>query len=441
MEGRPTLYVLAGPEGSGKSTFYAQNLQYQQKLGDESRPVFVQTGAVGSAQIIKLLMEDRRPMVAETSFSRTEDVDLVRTAKLAGYRVALLHIQTSSATLAEARVAERIKEGGAVASAATVREDYARSAPLIAQASRMADFTLVYDSSALNVTPRHLITLERGEVSKRAPEKDMPVWAWQAYGPQLKEHQLSIENPAEKSFAGAVEKAEQLRPGAHVRIAGHVSASYEGQIVHTTKHHVLQQTGDKEFVAHFKTRIPVIPKPGQEIAIDYGRDRNMARVTFVPEPGYLRDDRSAVEFREQLENKSLKSIEKLARDEDAKAAAQGRMDARQFLELPRHVAVENPRIAAAYAAADALEEKASSFAPHKVGVSSDINLIIRNSVASALATGRDIQIGREQLEVLQGLAGRSVAQSETASRSASADSQRYSRVSSAARQQARGLEL
>ncbi len=175
---------------------------------------------------------------------------------------------------------------------------------------------------------------------------------------------------AEQSFADAAAKAERLVPGAHVAVAGHKPGSYSGPVVEYSRHHVLQQTGPKEFVAHFDSRLAVPPLKDQNVRIEYDANRNPGKVEYVA-PAASRDP------------------EKL------------KAETRDFLTKPREEAEKNPRLAAAYAAYDALSNKAADAFPRNSQVEREIDQLIKNSIAARLSSGENIIIGKGQTDAVQ----------------------------------------
>lgn len=364
MEGKPTLFVIAGPEGSGKTTFYEQSLEAQQRLGPQVR-------RAPNLEIAGLSGRDAGDkgysVLVETSLAQQRDLDQLKQAKDAGYRVVLFHVQTQSADLNVARVAERVNEGGRGAPEATVRAEYAKSPQLIAEAAKIADRTFVYDNSALNEPPKHVLSLERGRVSRATQE--IPNWVREAYGQQLAAHREANVSPAERSFAEAVDKAEQRVPGAKVQIAGYRAGDYQGPVVDGTRHHVLQQTGEKEFTAHFKDRLAVVPQPGQAVTLRYGADRDLGKVEYQPpskEPAAARNDR-----------------------------------AQQFLKESHGAAERSAGLQPEHAAYDALRAKASEAAPRNEQIRGDVENVIRRSIASRIQAGTNIEVSRGQVDAVQ----------------------------------------
>lgn len=393
-EGKPTIYIVAGPEGSGKSAMLQQNAAQREGLsphlkgehigadkpllsgakasellGDKSANSHAASQVVALQQARNAVAE-KKSFTYETSFANRGDLNLVDQAKANGYRVVIAHVQTGSAELNVARVAERAREGGRDASPAAVRQEYQAAPKLIAEASKKADYTFVMDSSALNQPARHLATLERGRVTNSVPNAEMPGWAKEAYSQQLQAHRDSRTTPAERSFASAIDKAEQLVPRANVKVAGHEQGSSSGPVVDRSSHHLLQQTGPKDFVVHFESRLAVPVKNGQDVTLSYGANREAGKVTYnAPEA---------------------------SRDPEKVKA-----EVRDFLTQPRAQAEKNPRLAAAYSAYDALHAKAAETGPRNEQVEKGVDQAIKNSIAARLSTGKQVEVTRSSVDAVQ----------------------------------------
>lgn len=386
-QGKPVLMIVAGSEGSGKTTHIEQDIPKIKTPGYE-RPfvsadkvqgeLLRETGtrAFGAGNLIaeqqtRELIAQRKSVTYETSFSNPRDVDLVKDAKAAGYHVSIHQVQVKSVELAQARVAERVREGGRDAPASTIRAEFENSPKLVAQASKYADYTFVQDSSRLNEPARTLAVIEKGKIRSAVPEAEMPEWAKKAYAQQLSTYRDGNVSAAEKSFAQAVDRAEKLSPGATVRVAGHQPGEFKGPIVASTQHHELQKTGEKEFVAHFRERLAISPGKDNEVAIKYGADRDKARVEYLaPKP---------------------------ANENEAKA------DARQFIEKAqgKNLSVQNPRVEAAYSAFTQLEAKIAETNPRTDKVEREVTDMARNSIAARLASGKTVEINRQTVEQVQ----------------------------------------
>ena len=187
--------MLAGPNGAGKSTVYqtrvAPSLSVPFINADDIQRTELKTrdvnAAYEAAQIASARRDDflksKRSYATETVFSHESKLNLIRQAKEIGYRVMLFHVGVASPELAIARVAERVKEGGHDVPPEKIRDRYDRNGPLIRQAAHIADKALVFDNSALNKPPSHIMSFSSGKLSFVIPE--LPMWALKIYGADL----------------------------------------------------------------------------------------------------------------------------------------------------------------------------------------------------------------------------------------------------------------
>lgn len=204
MTSRPTLHLIAGINGAGKTSFYRYQLQRltpgaefvnADELGQQLWPgrelEHVEEAARLAAERRAILLTELRTFVAETVFSHESKLDLVRDAKRRGFRVILYHIHVSTPELAKARVATRIHQGGHPVPAEKVDVRFDRTLRLIPRAAADADLTLVFDNSGRAATTHvHVLTLERGRAVKiREP---VPQWVERAYAEPLARYREAL---------------------------------------------------------------------------------------------------------------------------------------------------------------------------------------------------------------------------------------------------------
>ena len=279
---QPTLWIIAGVNGAGKTTFYQERLSKQtnaefvnadvmererwpnevgkhsltaQKLADERR---------------RELLQQKKSFIAETVFSHPSKVDLVRDAKAAGFRVELIHINVRNAELAIKRISRRVSKGGHNVPDETVRARYPRALAMVKQAMAIADRTRIFDNSAFGKPHQYVMTIEQGRVTKAG--ENLPQWAREEFKQELSHISPARQNPAAASFADAKSIVQKLAgTDASLRIARPRTA-YQGPVVGETSDHIVQQQkGDKTvFVAHFKGKLDHMPRLSQDVDISYG---------------------------------------------------------------------------------------------------------------------------------------------------------------------------
>lgn len=183
-DGDPVLHLLAGPNGAGKSSLYdlvigpTTHLEFvnadlvaQDRWPDDPE-VRSYDAAMVAADRRAQLIDARRSFATETVFSHESKIDLLRTAIAADYLV-VLHVVAVPEALAVARVASRVHVGGHAVPEHKIRERYARLWPLVAEATRTANATTVYDNSRAARPFRVVARFEHGRV---IGEPDWPAW-------------------------------------------------------------------------------------------------------------------------------------------------------------------------------------------------------------------------------------------------------------------------
>jgi predicted ABC-type ATPase len=279
------MFVIAGPNGAGKSTFYEAVLKpsvnapfinadiiQRDELKDPAVSAAYQAARIADARRDAALRE-QRSFITETTFSHPSKLELIDTAKAAGFRVATYHINVRSPELSVMRVATRVRRGGHDVPEHKIRERYERNQALIKQAVLQSDRAYVYDNSTLNRRASLAIKFRSGTVIEIGSQ--VSAWARKLYEPELEMFSPARLNPGAASFADG--KAIATRIGgtdAALQIATS-GETYRGTVVGETALHWIQRLQDSVFVAHFKDRLPadVRPRVGDAYALRYEGDR------------------------------------------------------------------------------------------------------------------------------------------------------------------------
>jgi len=154
------LDLVVGCNGAGKSTFVRLRLApvvpfstfvnadvIAAQRWPEDPMGHAYQAATLAAEARERLIELREPLIAETVFSHPCKLDLVRTARAAGYYIAV-HVLLIPEELAVARVAARVVAGGHDVPEEKVRSRYRRLWSLVADAIELADTASVWDNSS-----------------------------------------------------------------------------------------------------------------------------------------------------------------------------------------------------------------------------------------------------------------------------------------------------
>lgn len=189
---RPTLWLIAGPNGSGKTTFVERHLKQHEfvnadviaKAMNPADPGAVAREAMFAAESKrKELLQQGKTFVAETVFSHESKLDLLREAKQAGYNVQLVFICTEDPTLNAGRVMQRVAKGGHDVPMDKIAPRYVRSIANAQAAVSLVDRMHVYDNTRSNMPHKFVAMFENGRLE--SANKQPPEWFKNAFATQL----------------------------------------------------------------------------------------------------------------------------------------------------------------------------------------------------------------------------------------------------------------
>jgi len=191
IDRKPTLCVVAGPNGSGKTTTTVQLLNNewtadslyinpdniaQEMFGDWNSPEAVVKAAEHATKLRYECLEQKRDFVFETVFSSAEKLEFLHKAKEAGFFIRLFYVCTSDPAINVARITQRYLNGGHEVPISKVISRYYKSLINATKAISFVDRAYVYDNSIDNQLPRLLYRTTEGRLFKQYVE-DIPEWA------------------------------------------------------------------------------------------------------------------------------------------------------------------------------------------------------------------------------------------------------------------------
>lgn len=194
-EHKPVLIVIAGPNGSGKTTITSKILHHewledavyinpdiiaQERFGDWNDKDAIMKSVLYCEELRENCLLSKRSLIFETVLSVPQKLDYIRRAKEAGFFVRLFFVSTNSPAINAARIAKRVMEGGHDVPIPKIISRYHRSIVNCHMASAFVDRTYIYDNSIDNYESRLLFRIVDGQIYKTYVD-DMPEWATMIY--------------------------------------------------------------------------------------------------------------------------------------------------------------------------------------------------------------------------------------------------------------------
>jgi predicted ABC-type ATPase len=137
----PTLYILAGPNGTGKTTFYYTAVEFDfisrelsfvnvdliaQQLGGYSEENYARAPDI-YREILKGHIERNEDFMIESNLAESKNYDWISAIKKQGYEIVLYYLSTDDVEINIARVRRRVQEGGHDIPEAIIRHRYSVS--------------------------------------------------------------------------------------------------------------------------------------------------------------------------------------------------------------------------------------------------------------------------------------------------------------------------
>ncbi len=191
MARRPQIWIVAGGNGAGKSTFYRMVLEKRgiifvnadviaEAMAPDSPEKQSYEAAERAEALRSRLLLEGVSFCFETVLSHPSKIDFVGTAKAAGYEVVLVYIHLGDEGLHVARVATRVAEGGHDVPTAKILSRLPRTKRNVTKAIALADDVLVFDNSSAE-EPLVLVARMKGGFVVSGAET-LPKWAGELLG-------------------------------------------------------------------------------------------------------------------------------------------------------------------------------------------------------------------------------------------------------------------
>ena len=186
MSSDKQLWLLAGGNGAGKSTFYEHFLKstglpfinadiLAKQLTDENTEAISYKAAKLAEKLRFSLLQSGTSFCFETVFSHPSKVDFIATAKSLGYEIILVYIHLQYDELNQARVAQRVNEGGHNVPVDKIISRIPRTIANVKNALPLTDVAIFYDNSSQSQPFLSVAQLNEGRLTKQMDV--LPGWA------------------------------------------------------------------------------------------------------------------------------------------------------------------------------------------------------------------------------------------------------------------------
>ncbi len=192
-EHRPVLIVIAGPNGSGKTSVTSKILHHKwledseyinpdnvarDVFGDWNKLESVIRAANYCADWRERCLRKRKSHIFETVMSASDKVDYILRAKDIGFFIRLFFVSTESPAINAKRVANRVLNGGHDVPIPKIISRYDKSIANCIALAPYVDRLYIYDNSIEDAEAQLLFRMGDGKLIKQYV-KDIPSWALQ----------------------------------------------------------------------------------------------------------------------------------------------------------------------------------------------------------------------------------------------------------------------
>jgi predicted ABC-type ATPase len=187
---QPKLIIIAGPNGSGKTSVTGKILEHQwiencvyinpdniakDVFGDWNSPEAVIKAANKAAELREEYLLKKEGILFETVLSAGDKLDYIKRAKETGYFIRLFFVGTDHPSINASRIARRVMEGGHDVPISKIVSRFDKSILNCGLIASFVDRLYVYDNSIEFAEPKLLFRATNGKLEK--VYIDVNIWA------------------------------------------------------------------------------------------------------------------------------------------------------------------------------------------------------------------------------------------------------------------------
>jgi len=179
---KPKLLVVAGPNGSGKTSVTSRILKHEwmegceyvnpdniarDVFGDWNSPEAVMKAIRYATDMREECIANGHSLIFETVLSAPDKISFIQQAKQKGYFIRLFFIGTDTPQINAARIAYRVMNGGHDVPIQKIISRYYKSIANCSLLVPVVDRLYVYDNSVNDVFPELLFRTSNGKLTKQ----------------------------------------------------------------------------------------------------------------------------------------------------------------------------------------------------------------------------------------------------------------------------------
>lgn len=178
---KPKLIIIAGPNGSGKTSVTDKILEHQwiegceyinpdniarDEFGDWNSPDAIIRAANKAAEIREHCLQKKMGILFETVLSAPDKIDFIKRAKDSDYFIRLFFVGTDNPAINAGRIALRVMEGGHDVPISKIVSRFSKSIANCCNVSHIVDRLYVYDNTVDFAEPKLLFRAINGKIEK-----------------------------------------------------------------------------------------------------------------------------------------------------------------------------------------------------------------------------------------------------------------------------------